>query len=175
MLAELLDDGQEWSLRGGRGGRGNARFATPRIQAPRRAEPGKEGEQAKVSLALLIPCHTAILTADESGARLHERLTRRDYRGAVPETPSIGVRKHPVLGHERILLLPPVLVEEKVVTDWLHQTKRALRLAWAGPAPPADLRHALLAALPTKAPVLLVGTGRWHKGTKATVEDWPAP
>jgi GTPase len=37
---------------GGWGGRGNAQFATSTNQAPRRAEPGAEGEQIEVSLSL---------------------------------------------------------------------------------------------------------------------------
>ncbi|HTY63761.1 MAG TPA: GTPase ObgE [Acidobacteriota bacterium] len=38
--------------KGGRGGRGNARFATSVNQAPRRTEPGEEGEQLELSLSL---------------------------------------------------------------------------------------------------------------------------
>ncbi|MBN1569283.1 MAG: GTPase ObgE [Acidobacteria bacterium] len=37
---------------GGRGGRGNARFATSTNQAPRRTEPGQEGEELQLSLNL---------------------------------------------------------------------------------------------------------------------------
>jgi GTPase len=37
---------------GGRGGRGNARFATSVNQAPRRIEPGEAGEEAELSLSL---------------------------------------------------------------------------------------------------------------------------
>jgi len=38
--------------RGGRGGRGNARFATSTNQAPRRCEPGEAGEEVELSLSL---------------------------------------------------------------------------------------------------------------------------
>jgi len=42
--AEILDDGQEFIwVRGGRGGLGNARFATPTNQAPEHAQPGEPG------------------------------------------------------------------------------------------------------------------------------------
>jgi GTPase len=37
---------------GGRGGKGNARFATSTNQAPRRTEPGQEGQQLELSLSL---------------------------------------------------------------------------------------------------------------------------
>ena len=38
--------------KGGRGGRGNARFATSTNQAPRRTEPGGEGERLELSMSL---------------------------------------------------------------------------------------------------------------------------
>ncbi len=42
--AEILEDGQEFVLmKGGRGGLGNARFATPTNQAPEHAQPGEPG------------------------------------------------------------------------------------------------------------------------------------
>lgn len=42
--AEILEDGQEFIwMKGGRGGLGNANFATPTNQAPQYAQPGEEG------------------------------------------------------------------------------------------------------------------------------------
>lgn len=44
LEAEILEDGQEWILmKGGRGGLGNARFATATNQAPEHAQPGEPG------------------------------------------------------------------------------------------------------------------------------------
>lgn len=53
VLADLLLDGQRFvGARGGKGGRGNARFATPTHQAPRRAEKGEKGEERWLRLEL---------------------------------------------------------------------------------------------------------------------------
>ena len=53
--AEILEDGQEiiW-LRGGRGGLGNARFATPTNQAPEHAQPGEAGVEGWKVLELKV-------------------------------------------------------------------------------------------------------------------------
>ena len=53
VVVDLVADGQDFLfLHGGRGGRGNARFTTSTHQAPRRADPGRPGDQANVSLEL---------------------------------------------------------------------------------------------------------------------------
>jgi Obg family GTPase CgtA len=53
ILLDLFDDGdKKLLLRGGRGGRGNARFATPTRQAPRFATPGQRTQPVEVQLEL---------------------------------------------------------------------------------------------------------------------------
>lgn len=53
LLHDFARDGEQILVaKGGRGGRGNARFATSTNQAPRRTEPGQEGEQLELSLSL---------------------------------------------------------------------------------------------------------------------------
>lgn len=53
VLADLVEDGQRAVVaKGGRGGRGNSRFATPRIPAPDFSEKGEPGEELDVSLEL---------------------------------------------------------------------------------------------------------------------------
>jgi GTP-binding protein len=53
LLQDLFFEGQRFVVaKGGRGGRGNARFATPTLRAPRRAEKGEKGQERWLRLEL---------------------------------------------------------------------------------------------------------------------------
>jgi GTPase len=53
VLQDLLFDDQQYIVaEGGWGGRGNARFATPTLRAPRHAEKGKKGQERTLRLEL---------------------------------------------------------------------------------------------------------------------------
>ncbi|BAQ24601.1 GTPase ObgE [Streptococcus troglodytae] len=55
VIADLVKNGQEFIVaHGGRGGRGNIRFATPRNPAPEISENGEPGEESELALELKI-------------------------------------------------------------------------------------------------------------------------
>jgi GTP-binding protein len=68
LVGELVATGNTLLVaKGGRGGRGNARFATPTHQSPREWEPGEQGEERTLELVLKLIADIGLLGEPNAG------------------------------------------------------------------------------------------------------------
>lgn len=186
VLADLVADGDRWlAARGGRGGRGNARFLSNRRRAPAFAEQGEEGEERWIWLELKLMADVALVGFPNVGkSTLISRISAArpriaDYPFTTLE-PHLGVVRLED-GFEMVVADIPGLIEgaaegRGLGHRFLRHIERArvlvllVDLAPMAPAPPARQEEVLLDELRRYRPELLERT-RLRVGSRADLAE----
>jgi GTP-binding protein len=185
LLADLVNAGDRFlAARGGRGGRGNARFLSNRRRAPSFAEQGEVGEERYLNLELKLLADVALVGFPNAGkSTLISRISAArpkiaDYPFTTLE-PHLGVVRFD--GHEFVVADVPGLIEgasegRGLGHRFLRHVERArvllvlVDLAPAGGRPPVEQERVLLDELGRYRPELL-DRPRLVVGSKADVAE----
>jgi len=154
FLADLSEAGQQLVVaRGGKGGRGNARFTSSTRQAPRMAEKGEPGESSVIRLDLKLIAEVGIIGKPNAGkSTLLAMATRAHPKiAAYPFTtlePAVGVVE---LGYRQMVMAEiPGLIEGAhrglgLGHDFLRHSERTKVLIHlldgSAPSPLEDLKQ----------------------------------